>query len=80
MPFTYLGLPLGTTKPKKKDFLPLIKRVQRRLVSTSTFLSQVGKLEMVNLVLSSIVVYHCCTLKLHKEVIDQIDKYRKHYF
>lgn len=35
---------------------------------------------MVNLVLSSIVVYHCCTLKLHKEVIDQIDKYRKHYF
>jgi hypothetical protein len=78
MPFTYLGLPLGTTKPKIEDFLPLVQRVERRLVSTSSFLSQAGKLEMVNSVLSSTVVYHCCNLKLHKGIIEQIDKYRKH--
>jgi hypothetical protein len=78
MPFTNLGLPLGTTKPKIEDFLPLVQRVEKRLTSTSAFLSQAGKLEMVNLVLSSSAVYHCCTLKLHKGVIEQIDKYRKH--
>jgi hypothetical protein len=26
MPFTYLGLPLGSTKPKIHDFLPLVKK------------------------------------------------------
>jgi hypothetical protein len=44
MPFTYLGLPLGTTKPKVVDFLPLISRCEKGLISTSTFLSQVGRL------------------------------------
>jgi hypothetical protein len=52
--------------------------VERRLLSTACFLSQAGKLEMVNSVLSSSLVYHCCTLKLHKGVIKQLDKYRKH--
>jgi hypothetical protein len=78
MPFTYLGLPLGSTKPKIIDFLPLVKKVERRLVSTACFLSQVGRLEMVNSVLSSSLVYHYYSLKLHKGVIKQIDKYRKH--
>jgi hypothetical protein len=44
LPFTYLGLPLGLTKPKVEDFLPLVTRCERRLVSTSLFLSQAGKL------------------------------------
>jgi hypothetical protein len=39
---------------------------------------QAGKLEMVNSVLSSSPIYHCCSLKLHKGVIKQLDKYRKH--
>jgi hypothetical protein len=39
MPFTYLGLPMETTKPKVLDFLPLISKCERRLSSTSTFLS-----------------------------------------
>jgi hypothetical protein len=58
MPFTYLGLPLGTTKPKVQDFLPLVHKVERRLTSTFALLSQAGKLEMVNSVLSSTMVYH----------------------
>jgi hypothetical protein len=42
MPFTYLGLPMGTTKPKMEDLTPLMDRVERRLVSCSTFLSYSG--------------------------------------
>jgi len=31
MPFTYLGLPLGTTKPSILDFSPLVTKIERRL-------------------------------------------------
>jgi hypothetical protein len=79
MPFTYLGLPLGTTKPQVADFLPLISKCERRLVSTSKFLSQAGRLQMTNVVLSALPTFHLCTFKMHKTVIHQIDKYIKHY-
>lgn len=39
LPFTYLGLPLGLTKPKVIDFSPLVTRCERRLAATSTFLN-----------------------------------------
>ena len=45
LPFTYLGLPLGLTKRKVIDFLPLVTKCERRLAFTSSFLSQVGKQE-----------------------------------
>jgi hypothetical protein len=37
LPFSYLGLPLGLTKPKVVDFLPMETRCERRLSSTSAF-------------------------------------------
>ena len=77
-PFTYLGLPLGLTKPTIDDFLPLVHRIERRLIATSLFLTQAGKLEMVNSVLSALPTFYMCTLKLPPTVIKQIDKYRKH--
>jgi hypothetical protein len=52
--------------------------VERRLISTSAFLSQ-GELEMVNFVFSSSAIFYTGSLKLHKGVIKQLDKYRKHY-
>src|SRR4051812_1643888 len=44
MPFTYLGLPLGTTRPKIQDFMPLIDRVERRLSASSAMLNQGARL------------------------------------
>ena len=38
LPFTYLRLPLGTTKPRVVDFAPLVDRVERRLTASSIFL------------------------------------------
>jgi hypothetical protein len=78
MPFTYLGLPLGLKKPNLGAFLPLIQKIERRLASTSIFLSQAGRLQMVNAVFSSLPTYFMCTLKLPKIVIKQIDKFRRH--
>ena len=35
MPFTYLGLPVGTTRPKIVDLLPLVDCMERRLTASS---------------------------------------------
>jgi hypothetical protein len=77
MPFTYLGLPLGTTKPLVRDFAPLICRIERRMSASSTFLSYSGRLQLVNSVMSSLPTYYMCTIKLPKQVIEVIDKFRK---
>ena len=42
LPFTYLGLPVGTTRPKIVDLLPLVDCMERRLTASSCFLSQGG--------------------------------------
>jgi hypothetical protein len=77
-PVTYLGLPMGPSKPKTEDFLPLIQRIERRLLSTSMFLNQAGRLEMVNSVLSALPTFYMGNLKLPPSIYKQIDKDRKH--
>jgi hypothetical protein len=62
-PFTYLSLPMGTTRTKVDDFIPLIRRIERRLVSTSSFLNQAGRLKMVNSVLSALPTFFGGQLK-----------------
>lgn len=60
LPFIYLGLPLGLTKPKVEDFSPLVSKCERRLISTSTFLSQAGRLEITNAVFTSLPMFFLC--------------------
>jgi hypothetical protein len=64
MPFPYLGLPIGTTKPSIQDFLPIVEGVERRLISTSIFLSQGARLQLITPTLSSIPIYFLLSLKL----------------
>ena len=78
LPFTYLGLPLGLKQPSVQDCLPLVNRIERRLVGTSLFLTQGGKLQMVNSVLSSLPTFYMCSIKIPAAVRNQIDKYRRH--
>jgi hypothetical protein len=51
-PFTYLGLPLSTSNPTVQDCLPMALRIEKRLISTSLWLTQGGKLQSVNSVMS----------------------------
>jgi hypothetical protein len=76
--FTYLGLPLSMNKPSMQDYLPLVGRVERRLVSTSMLLSQGAKLQLVNSVLSSLVTLYICSIKVPITIIKQVEKYRMH--
>ena len=76
-PFTYLGLPMGTTKPRIEDLTPIMDRVERRLSACSTWLSYSGRLQMVNSAITPIVTYTLCTIKVPKGFIDNIDRARK---
>ena len=62
LPFTYLGLPLGSTKPRIDDYLPVISRCEKRLVSTSLFLSQPGRLQITNSVFTALPTFLCAPL------------------
>ena len=44
LPFTYLGLPLGTTRPRIVDLMPLVGTLERRLTATSCMLNQGSRL------------------------------------
>jgi hypothetical protein len=58
MPFTYLGLPMGTTKPTIKDLSPLTYRVERRLYAFASFLPYGDRLVLVNSILSSLPAHY----------------------
>lgn len=78
MPFTYLGLPLGTTRSGVADCLPIVQRIERRLVACSQFFTQAGKLEMVNTMLSFLPTFFMCMLKIPATIIKEIDKYKRY--
>jgi hypothetical protein len=78
MPFTYLGLPLRTSKPSVDEFFPLANKVERRMMGISKMFSYQGRLILVNSVLSALLTFFMCTLKIPIIILDQVNKYRKH--
>ena len=47
LPFTYIGLPLGTTKPMIQDLMPLVDSVERRMTASSSMLNQGCRLQLL---------------------------------
>lgn len=54
IPFTYLGLPLGTTKPTVDEFIPILIRIEKRLMGLNKLLSYSRRLVMVNSLLTAL--------------------------
>jgi hypothetical protein len=79
MRFTYLGLPMGTTKPRVEHFAILINRVERQLTSISLKLTQAGKLQLVNSVLFSLPTFNMCSVVVPNTVLEDVDMARRHY-
>jgi hypothetical protein len=61
--FTYLGLPMGTTMPRFQDLTPIIDRIETRFSACSSLLSYIGRLQMVNSVLTPTTTYIMCLIK-----------------
>jgi hypothetical protein len=77
MPFTYLGLPMGTTKPTVTDLLPLVDRIERKVTTATILMSYAGKLAYVNAILSSIAMYTMCSIEINPKTMEQIEKIRR---
>lgn len=73
MPFTYLGLPLGTMRPSMTDFMPLVDRIERRMSNTSALLSYGGRVTILNSVISSLATYIVCSLEIPTKIIEHVD-------
>jgi hypothetical protein len=74
LPFTYLGLPVGTTKPTISELAPLVCRLERKLTSSSSFLSQGTRLQLMNSVIASMPLHFVCTLQLCPGLTKQFDR------
>lgn len=70
MPFTYLGLPLGTTRPIVQEFMPILNRMEKHPMGILRFLSYSGRLILVNSVYSSIPTFYICAMKIPLEILD----------
>jgi hypothetical protein len=77
-PFTYLGLPMGTTKPKVEDFSPLVNKIERRISTIVTWLTMARRTTLVDTTVSSVPIYTMCSVKMHKMNLNSIDKARRH--
>ena len=58
MPFTYLALPMGTSRPTIYDLLPLVDRIERHLSASSCLLNQGSRLQLLQSVLCSMPIYY----------------------
>jgi hypothetical protein len=79
MPFTYLGLPMGSTKPRVEDFAPppLMNRAEKQLSSISSLRTNDGKLQLVNSILSSLTTYTMCSVAVPIAVLEYYDRARR---
>lgn len=76
-PFTYLGLPLGLSRPRIRDLGPLYSRINHRLAATASFLSFDGRIMVTKAILSSLPTFYLSTLKIADGAIEIVDKNRR---
>ena len=74
MPFTYLGLPMGTTRPTMLELMPLVHGVERKMSTMLALMSSGAKLTLVNSTVTSMLIYAMWTIKLHPRVVEHLDK------
>jgi hypothetical protein len=64
-PFIYLGLPVGANPRKASTWEPVVKAIERRLLSwKNKYVSLGGRVVLINSVLSSIPIFYLSFLKM----------------
>jgi hypothetical protein len=74
LPFTYLGLPMGTTRPKIEDLTPMICKVDKRLSGLSHLMSYSARLVTIKAVIAAMPNHAMCAMKVHFTHIDHVEK------
>ena len=80
-PIKYLGLPLGSNPRKINFWEPVVNKVAKRLDGwKKAFLSRGGKLTLIHLVLSSLLIYYLSIFKARINVINSMEKMMRDFF
>ncbi|KAK9723626.1 hypothetical protein RND81_05G013500 [Saponaria officinalis] len=80
-PFKYLGVPLTSGRLKLCHYGPLIDMMVKKVLHwTNCFLSHAGKLQLIDSVLSSQLVYWCSVFLLPKGVIHQLESVFRDFY
>jgi hypothetical protein len=74
LPFSYLGLPLGTTRPSVADLMPIVSRLDKRLSGISFLMSYTRRLTLLNSVINSLPMYAMCSLKIPITIFIHFEK------
>jgi hypothetical protein len=78
MPFTYLGLPLGTTKPTVMDLMPLVDMNERKMSASYMMMAYSGRVTVINSLLTSIAMFAMSSLHIPPKILEHIEKLRRH--
>ncbi|KAK9740493.1 hypothetical protein RND81_03G039600 [Saponaria officinalis] len=74
LPITYLGVPLSSSRLKIRQYLPFFNKLGKHTNHwTSSFLSHAGKLQLINSILFSNLVYWCSVFLLPQGVVKRIE-------
>jgi hypothetical protein len=77
MPFTYLALPLGTTRPIVDEFSNFLNRIEKCMMGINMLLRYSERLLLVNSILSTMPTFYILALKMPIKILDHVDKYKK---
>lgn len=80
LPCKYLGLPLSLKKPRRIDFQILIDKIAAKLAGwKGKLLNKMGRLTLINSVLTSITTFYLTMFAPSKWIIKRIDKLRRNF-
>jgi hypothetical protein len=77
-PFTYLGLPMGTTRPSIQDISPLVCKIERKLTKSMNLLAYGGRLQLIQSCLQSMPIFFLCSLHISPGIIKPINRIIRH--
>lgn len=80
IPFSYLGLPIGSNANRMTTWAPIIKRIEGRLATWKCRnLSIAGRLTLIKASLSSLPIYYMSLFPAPKGIIEKINKLQRQF-
>lgn len=81
LPFTYLGLPIGSSMTYTTNWQVMIDKFRNRLSSwKANLLSVGGRLTLLKVVLGSVGIYYMSIFKVPESILDFLEKLRARFF
>lgn len=74
MPFTYLGLPMGSTRPKVDDLMPMVSRLDKRLSGIAGMMTYSGRLVHLKAIVAALPIFVMCSIRVPYTILDHFEK------